>query len=368
MMIKRPIAALTLALLLAACDNPIADHAGDAEADFASQNYFAARENAHKALRDNPNDAEALGVLARAQIAMGLGSDALLTLDRLANLKALPADEPLLRAEARLQMGDASSAIALLGEDASAEAWRLRALAAAQMGNTDQVHEYFAKGRAAQGDKFKLTVAEASWYIAQGNADAARPLVAQAQKEAPDRVETMFVTARLAQLDGDTELATRAFMGILEITPLDRPALLGAIAETGSLGRVDLLRPLVARGIQAYPNDVEFIYLDARVKAEDGKWEAVRDAFQQHESTIAGHPDSRALYGEALRELGQFELARAQLAPVYRQVPGNVRVMRSYAAVLVEMGDKAEARRVIQPLIDSEFATDEDRALLANAT
>ena len=368
MMTNRPFAALTLALLLAACDDPVADHKGDAEAAFASQNYFAARDAAQQALRDDPKDAEALELLVRTQIAMGQGSDALLTLDRLANLGGALADDTLLRAEASLQAGDTREAVDLLANDQSAEAWRLRALAASQDGDEAEMLAAFAKGREAEGDKFKLIVAEASWYLSQGDADAARPLVAQAQKAAPGRVETLFVTARLAQLDEDSELASRAYLGILDITPLDRPALLGAIAEMGKLGRIDLLRPLVARGLQAYPNDVEFIYLNARVKAEDGKWEAVRDELQKHESAIAGYPDARGLYGEALRRLGQFELARAQLAPVFRLTPDDQSVRRSYAEVLLETGDKDEARRVIEPLANSPEGTAEDRALLAKAS
>ena len=367
MITVRTRAALTLALLLAACDSPVVDHKGDAQAALAGQDYFAARDAAQQALRDNPEDAAALEILARAQLAMGQGGDALLTLDRLAKFGVGPADENLLRAEALLQAGDTSEAVTLIGDNQSADAWRLRALAASQEGDEATMLAAFASGRRAEGDKYKLMVAEASWYIAQGNAEAARPLVAQVQTQAPGRIETMFVTARLAQLDGNSDLASRAYLGILEITPLDRPALIGAIGEMGKIGRVDLLRPLVARGIEAYPNDVEFIFLDARVKAEDGKWEEVRDELQQHEAQIAGHPDSRSLYGEALRQLGQFELARAQLAPVYRQAPENVDVARSYAKVLLATGDKAEARRVIQPLATSPEGTAEDRALLAKA-
>ena len=365
MMTKRPIAALTLSLLLAACDSPASDYRGDAQTAFASQDYFTARDAARQALRDDPKDAAALELLARTQIAMGQGRDALLTLDRLANLKAGPADETLLRAEARLQAGETQAAVALIANDQSAEAWRLRALAASQEGNEAEMLAAFAKGSEAEGDKFKLIVAEASWYLSQGDAEAARPLVAQAQKAAPGRIETLFITAQLAQLDEDSELASRAYLGILDITPLDRPALLGAIGAMANLGRIDLLRPLVERGTKAYPNDVEFIFLDARVKAEDGNWEAVRDELQQHENMIASHYDARGLYGEALRRLGQSELARAQLAPVFRQTPDNPEVRRSYAEVLVDTGDKDEARRVMEPLANSAEGTPADRALLA---
>ena len=119
MIISRSVAALGLALSLTACDSSAGVRQVDAEASFAAQNYFAARDAAQKMLRDDPEDTKALEILARTQIAMGQGSEALRALDRLANLRASPADETLLRAEARLQVGNAgqalSSALAGLG-------------------------------------------------------------------------------------------------------------------------------------------------------------------------------------------------------------------------------------------------------------
>ena len=360
-------AAFTFACLLAGCANPLADPAEDAQAAFDRQDFFGARDNAQDALRSDPADAAALEVLARAQIAMGQGGDAMATLERLKSLPDAPIDLNLLLAEAHLQLEELEQAAGLLAGDESAEAWRLRALAAAIAGDERGTLRAFASGHDGTGDKLRLYVAEASYHLARGEADQARDPVTLAQKLAPDRVETFFVTARLAQLDGNTELATRAFMGILEATPLDRPALLGAIAEMGNMGRIDLLRPLVERGAKAYPNDPEFIYLTARVKAEDQDWAGVRDILQQRESSLAQHPDSRGLYGEALLELGQVEQARAHLAPLYRREPGNLKVTRTFARVLIATGEMARAREVIAPLAARDDALDEDRELAALA-
>jgi len=363
----RSFAAFTLACLLAGCSSPLADPLGDAQASLENQDYFAARDHAQEALREMPGDAGALTILARAQIAMGEGANAIATLDRLNGKQGAPADFTLLYAEARLQAEQADEALALIAEDKSAEAWRLRALAASREGDYAAALAAFAKGQNAGGDSFRLNVAEASWHLARGNAEAARQPVARAQTAFPDRVETFFVTARLAQLDEDAELATRAFMGILKVTPLDRPALLGAIAEMGNMGRIDLLRPLVERGHKAYPNDAEFVYLAARLMAVDGDWEGARDLLQERESTLAQHPDSRGLYGEALLRLGQFDQARSLLAPLYRRQPGNAQLVRTFAEVLLETGETQRASEVIAPLASSPQALPQDKELAARA-
>jgi len=355
--------ASTLLLALAACSSPLSDPTADAAKAFAAQDYLAARDHAQAALREDSGDVEALELLVRSQIAVGEGGNALLTLDRLKAAGGKPADAVLLEAEANLQVGEIDIVLMLLEGVDSAEAWRLRALAASQRNDDAGALAAFARGREAAGDKLRLYAAEASWYLSRGNADGARPAVALAQQAGPDRLETLFITATLAQLDGDADMASRAFVAILEIAPHDRPALLGAIAQMGELGRVDLLRPLVERGAAAYPGDPEFIYLTARIKAEEGDWQGVRDMLQARETSLAAHPDSRGLYAEALSKLGQLELARTHIVPLYRAHPDNPQIVRVYAAVMLATGNAAEAARAIAPLADLPDALAEDREL-----
>ena len=61
-------------------------------------------------------------------------------------------------------------------------------------------------------------------------------------------VETLLATAWLAQLEGNAEIAARAFTAILQRTPQDRPALLGAIDALQELDRDDLADWPIARG------------------------------------------------------------------------------------------------------------------------
>lgn len=360
--------ASALLLSLSACDSPLSDPAGDAAAAFEAQDYLAARDHAQAALREDSGNTEALELLARAQIAVGEGANALATLDRLKAAGGAPVDAALLEAEANLQVGEAEAVLALLEGDDSAESWRLRALAAGLGGDDTATLAAFAKGRDAPGDKVRLYAAEASWFLARGDADGARAAVALAQQTAPTRLETLFVTAKMAQIDGDSDMASRAFLAILELAPNDRPALLGAIAEMGELGRVDLLRPLVERGAKAFPGDPEFIFLTARLLAQDDDWQGVRDMLQAREGALAAHPDSRGLYAEALLNLGQVELARTHIAPLYRAHSANPQIARVYARVMLEAGDAAEAARAIAPLVAGPDALAEDREIATRAS
>ncbi|MBH5322669.1 tetratricopeptide repeat protein [Aurantiacibacter sediminis] len=356
-----------LSLPLAACslllDTPL-EEARDA---LAEQDYFAAQEHVLGALQDNARDVDALTLLAQIQLAMGQGGDALLTLDRLEEAGAEGEHLTLIRAEAMLQGGEAEEAFALLDGLASAESWRLRALAAAMEGDDDEATAHFIAGREAEGDKRKLFTAAASFHLNRGDADAARFAVGQAQQLAPDAIETLFVSARLAQLDGRPDLASRAYLAILERTPNDRPAMLGAIQELDKLGRVDVFEPLIERGRQAYPEDIEFIYLDASLLAFEGNWTAARDLLQQYETAVQSHDNARGLYAQSLLALGQYEQARALMAPLNRRFPNNAAYARVYARILLELGEHSQAASVITPILRGPDASEIDRDIAERA-
>lgn len=365
---KRILFPMALVLsLTGGCSSFLPDPMAQAREAMSEQDYFSARDHVLAALQGNAADVDALTLLAQIQLAMGQGGEALITLDRINEAGGEGPAITLIHAEALLQSGDFEGAFATLEGLESAEAWRIRALSAAMAGNDEEAAQHFLSGREAEGDKRKFFSAAASFHLARGDADAARFAVGQAQQLAPEAIETLFVSARLAELDERPDLSSRAYLAILERAPTDRPALLGAISELDKMGRVDVFAPLIARGREAYPMDLEFIYLEASLMAYEGNWAGARDLLQQRESDISEYDDARGLYGQALMELGQFEQARAQLAPLNRRDPQNQAYARIYAQILLELEEYDRARRVIAPILRGPDAADFDRELAQRA-
>ncbi len=337
--VSQPMLAAALGLSLAGCDIIRPEASQEAQAALAAQDYLTARDLAQGALAQDSKDAAALEVLVRAQLAMGAGEEALATLEQLAKAEALPQDHLLLKAEAHLQTGDPASAKRLLQGQGSAESWRLRALAASLAKDDAGALEAFAKGRDASGNKARLFVAEATHHLQRNNRDAARDAVARAQEVAPRRVETQYVTGWLAQIEGNAEIAARAFLAILEKTPQDRPAMLGAIDAAQQLGRDDLADPLLARGRAAYPGDLSFTYFAARAHARKGDWAAARDLLQQSEAELAGNDPAQLLYAEALLELGQREMARAIVTPIHSRRSSDAEIAGLHERIMRATGN-----------------------------
>lgn len=329
----RFVSAAVMAVALSACSLLPDEPAEKAQAAFEAQDYLTAHDFVQAALAHEPRNPAALELLARIQLAMGQGGDVAATLDRLERAGGEPQDLPLIAAEGKLQDGDAEAALRLIGEGQSAEAWRLRALAAAMKGDEAGALEAYRRGREAGGNRARLLAAEASYQISLGNIDAAADAVARARQVAPDRVETRFVTARLAEARGDHLLALSNFLQIVEKVPRDRPALVSAIAAAERAGKPDIVRHLIAYGAQTRPLDREFVYQQARVLAWDGEWSAVRERLQAHEAELLDHDPARLLYAESLLQLGQLETARAIAAPVIARRRGDEEAMRLEAAI-----------------------------------
>ena len=358
---------LALIACLSACAGGGTDGAGQAKDALEAQDYLSARDYAVAQLQADPRDPIALYDLARAQIALGEGGDALATLERLRRTGRVPQDMRLLVAEGALQTGDAERALELVGDPVTAEGWRLRALALAQLGRIAAARKAFAAGHEAAGIRYRLFVAESRHWLDHGDLPRAAKLLETASQEAPDAIEVLYIGAQIAQLQEDFDRALDNYQAILETAPLDRPALLGAIAILGQQGEIAELRPLVERGITAMPGDVEFLYLSARLYAEQGDWIAVRRLMQSREGVLRFHPDSRALYARALLELRQPEQARAHLVPLFRAYPQSAQIRRTYARALIETGDAALAREVLSPLLGANSVQPQDRVLARRA-
>jgi len=322
-----------LALSLTGCSLFESDPLDEAEAAFAAQDYIAAHGSAQAALAQNSEDAEALELMARIQLAMGLGRDVLNTLERLAQTGHAPPDANLLAAEAQLLLGEGEAALEHVGDQTTAEAWRLRALAAIQAGDDETAADAFEQGRSAGGDRGRLLAAETSFYLDRGNLIAAQEAAALARNIAPDRIETLYVSARLGEAQANPDLALSNYLKIIEIAPTDRPALLAAIRASEWAERPSITRHLIAYGASTRPMDPEFVFQQARVEAWDENWQAVRERLQAQESELSNHEPARLLYAEALLHLGQVETARAIAAPIVARRPDDEEVLRVQAAI-----------------------------------
>ncbi|MDD3799846.1 MAG: hypothetical protein PHE36_11800, partial [Novosphingobium sp.] len=124
--LKRLVFPLAGALVLSACGPGPQEHFVQAQQAYKAHDYRAARAGLAAALKERPDDAAMLELLARTQIGLTDGEGALATLQRLERLGQLPSDGAILMGDAAIMRGQYDEALQRVEGMDSAEAWRVR--------------------------------------------------------------------------------------------------------------------------------------------------------------------------------------------------------------------------------------------------
>lgn len=358
--------ALPFVLALSACGSTPEEDLAKAKSEFAAHDYAAARVHLAAVLTAKPGDPEALLLQARTLLALGDGDGAGSALEALAAKAPATRDLAELRAEAALLREVPDVAIELLGASTSAEASRLRGLAAIQKGKLPEALDHFEKGMAAGGNA-RLFADLGRVHLMQGDMPGALAMVAKAAAAAPDGIDTLLLAGQVAVRQGDLKTALDHYTRAEKLFPTSLAALTGKAAVLGDLGRTKELGEVLARADALAPRNQTVVFLKARSAADRKDWAAVRAAIQPIESSLAVTDPMRVVYGEALLRLGQGELALAQLQPFVRAMPQHGEAVRLMAEAQLARGDPKGAMATLRPFADSTAARPEDLALMVKA-
>ena len=358
--------ALAVALALTACSKSPAEQRAAAEQALAEHRFNDARIALVAALEDAPGDAELLGMLAQTHLERGDGEAALAALERLRRARGGPAAKlDLMEAEAQLLRGQFAAAAALARQHESAEAYRLRALAAIGTGDLGAAEQLFVSGAGRTGTKVRLYADHAIFALRSGQVPAARALVDKALAADGEALDPLIAEGRIASSEGRPRAALAAYEKAAHLYPESQAALFGRIGVLGDLGRIAEAAPLIAQAAAAAPNDPRVIYLQARLQAEKGEWRAVREALQPLERNEL--PEVRLLYARALLETGLTEQARTILASLIRETPGLLPAQRLLGRAQLAGGEAAAAFATLRPVAARPDASPADLSAFAEA-
>lgn len=351
-------------LLLAACADSPEDLLAKAEAAYAAKDFTVARIHATQALRDDPQNPRLLLIQARSLLALGDGEGAQNAINRLAGSKPPAGELALLAAEAALLRRLPDRVLTVLGEEASAEAERLKAMAWLQKQDTVKAREALERAVAAGGSAAVLADF-ARMELIEDRPDAALDLLMRAEKADPDLLAVLLVGGEIHARRGDPARALGYFDRAVKGWPGNLAAQTGRAAVLGELGRLDdleaALKPLEA----SMADNPDIRFLRARLALARKDWEGVRALVQPEESRLEAQDPLRLVYAEALLRLGRAELAIAQAGPIARAQRSN----RHAAAILAEAqlaaGDAQAALTTFRSIGASPEARAEERSLLA---
>lgn len=361
----RKIIILPLLLAVAACAASPEQQAAEARAAFAANDYAKARVLLASALQASPGDKALLLLQVQTLLALGDGGGAGTALEQLGKLGGV-AQQAELTAEAALLRNAPQVALDALGQSTSAEAERLRAMAAIQQDDLGKASDYLARAVAAGGNA-RAFADYARLKLMERDIAAATSLADQAAALAPKGIDTLLVKGQIALVRGDLQAALESYTAANKLYPASLAAMTGRAATLGDLGRFEEMLEVAKAASAVAPRDPAVAYLHARAGVAMKQWEQVRQTIQPLEGSLPQVDPLRPLYAEALLNLGQSQLAAAQLVPIARAQPNNRQIAMLLAQARLAGGDARGAVAALQPMADSPQARPEELALIARA-
>lgn len=352
--------ALPLALLgaLGGCGDSPAELLGKARASIAADDFAAARLQLASALEERPEDREIMALMAQVQLLLGDADGAEGMLERLERSGARGPGLARMKAALALLRAKPVEALTLLGNDASAEGWRIRAQAQLALGDDAAAARSFENGMAA-GTDVGLITAYASYRLASGNVQAAKALYQRLRTVSPHSYEAMVMAGDIAAAEGRGDAAVAAYRQVVKAYP-DRVAPMIALAnQYDAMGRVDAAMEVVEQAGKIAPEDKQVEALAYQLLSEKGEWEKIRLGLQGRESELEPGTGLQMTYAEALLRLGHAEQARLLFKRAALVLPGNPYSRMMLGEAQLETGDAEGAWETLAPLAASTLARPE---------
>lgn len=346
---------LPLLLALAACSDSPEDLIARARQDYAAQDFVAARNNLAAALRADPKNRAVLVMLARAQLRMGDGEGAQNSVSQMKAAGMEGAELARMEAEALLILGQTEQAIALIAQDQSADAWRLRAAAQIKVENGAGALAAFEAGMAAGGG-YLITLDYGRYLLSIGDLTRAEVQARRlAQYDAESMASLMFSADVAWKLGRSTE-AHKAWARASKLYPKRIEPLLAAAHAFDSEGKVDEAIKLAERAAEIAPENPELFDLQVMLASVKGHWDKVREMLAPKEAELSPISANGLAYAEALLRLGHNEQARAWFERAMLLSPNNPYSRLMAAEAQLATGDAVKAFATVKPLADSVMA------------
>ena len=355
---------MAVVLVLAACHASPASHFATAKQRFAAEDYAAARVELIAALKTTPKNPDLLLWLARTQLRIGDGEGAQAALNRARALGVSAATVQVMAAETTLLLGKPDEALALLGNDASPDGWRVRAAVFIAKHKFVAAFGAFEQGM-ARAKSYQL-LADYCWLLLSANdlGGTAEQLSVLKQLK-PEGQDTLMIAATLAGRQGHD---AAAMVALRRAEQLNHTSLRVESAQIEVLERMGKTAEALAaanRAAALAPNNPDVIADQLRLISAQGKWQVVRAKLEAAEGSIGPDSANAALYAEAMINLGNVEQARALLKRIVDQEPDNNFVRNLLAKTMLAGNDAQAAYDMMKPVTSSRDASAEDLELMA---
>ena len=350
---------LPLALLIASCGDDPAARIARAREEIAGMQLGAARVDLAAALAEKGDDVDLLQLLAGVQLRLGDGDGAQSSADRLERLGFKGIELTRIRAEAALLRGRPEQALAMLADDNSTTAWRVRAAAKIALKDTDGGIDAMRQGVAAGNDPLLLRD-YARFLIDAQDLDGAEAQVAALSRLQPDNFDALMLSADIAARRGKMAQAHATLERAANRYPKLADPWMARAKAYDIEGKLDDAIAMTDRAAALAPDDRGVTDLKVQFASMKGDWEEVRTVLSRQESTLDPISPNGLTYAESMLRTGHPEQARALFQRALSRSPNNPFSRLMLAEAQLATGDAVAAYATVRPLSDSLIAGEDE--------
>ncbi|MCC5786812.1 MAG: tetratricopeptide repeat protein [Phycisphaerales bacterium] len=280
-------------------------------------------------------------------------------------LAVSPGDREMERLRRVLEADDLAAAIGQDEDLPPAERALRQALAVTQLrGDTDEARRLFERAFELDADNPQTINAMFGFAMRTSNRQLAERASTRAQELNLDGVRGETYTARVASMRGERDRALSILRRASESRPDDTFVLRLLAAEQHAAGEIDAARSTYRRAVDLRGNDADLIREYTTFLARTGRSRDALDLLRDREQLAAVSPALRELRIDLEADVGDIEVALESRRSVFRRSPGDRLNALKLAGLYMDSGLWADARRVLDRLIE-DGATLEDTRLLA---
>lgn len=369
--VRGTIAALTAALLLAACGGEKTESLLASARDYLAKNDSkAAVIQLKNALQKEPNSSEARFLLGKALLAGGDPTGAEVELRKAMDLKYSPDQVVPLLAQAMLATGQAKKVLSDLARtelttpDAKAGLQSAIAMAEAALGHLDKAREAIDAALAIKPDHGQTMIMKARLLAGDNDLPGAIGLLDAVLAKEAKNPEAWKLKGDILAYQKDADGALDAYRKAVDAKPEYAAAHAAIIAQLMWRDKMDEAGAQLEAMKKALPKNFQTRMAEAEYLYRKKDFKRVAEITQELLGIAPDHPGVLTLAGVTQLQLNALPQAEDALTRALKKAPDAPLARRMLATVYLRSGKPAKALETVEPLLDG---ADGDSALLSLA-
>lgn len=334
--------------------------------------YRSAMIELRNALRANPNSAPARLLQAQVYLRLqqGLAAQTEIEAARKAGVKRDVTRH--LMAEAMVQQRRFADALEeakaeLLPPAYAAEGARVRGLAKMGLRQVDEAKAELLQAEKLAPNSVQTKLDLARFYVASRDRKNAEASIDQALRLDPRNVRALIMKGDIVRATQGLEKSLPMFNQALAIDPQNLEARLERAATLTDLRRDKEAMADLQKIDKAVPDHPLSLYLQSVMKVRERKFQEAQALMTRTKGTLNDYPPALLLQGVIAFETNNLQQAQTYLGNLLKAAPKHSLARRLYAATLLRNGDPDGAIKEAKPLLEENPKDSRLLALVASA-